>query len=531
MKPLYYASETRCIDKISEEIPDHVLSTKRIYAFGDSIIYGHTAPERSFMRLLSDEYGTELGMYAVNGATVVNADSAEKEDPSEAIKGNYIITQVRNAPAETPDVIVFDGYTNDAYGDPATDSFNSNGAHINIMENLGAIQGSDAAEFDNTTFCGGFEEIIYAMKQKWPNTPIVFVTIHKSGGRDWETQSALRELAVKICADWGVEVADIFKDTILDTRVPEQMERYIMGGAGSHPNEMACRKFYVPLVKDTLKEVFADEITGLPKNIADTVDIAVFAGQSNMSGRGSAADAVSCDENAGFEYKAVSAPNRLVPIAEPFGLNEDNAGGLTDVNADGSTKRTGSLVSAFVNEYHSKTGRQIAAVSASMGGTSTAEWIGGYVNDAVQRLDLAKRFFEDSGIKVERIFVVWCQGESDGDAGVDAATYTANTKAIIDVFAKHGAKGCFLIKTGHYNYVDYPDGNGGLTGAEWDERYAVIRDAQLSLCENDDFFVLAGSLEGYLDDMKDRYHYNQSTYNAIGSKAGRAAADHYDHSI
>lgn len=45
------------------------------------------------------------------------------------------------------------------------------GVHINIMENLGEIQGSDAAEFDNKTFCGGFEEIIYTMKQKWPDTP------------------------------------------------------------------------------------------------------------------------------------------------------------------------------------------------------------------------------------------------------------------------------------------------------------------------------------------------------------------------
>ena len=65
-----------------------------------------------------------LEMYAVNGATVVSEDSSEKEDSSEETKGNYIIKQIKNAPDEKPDVIVFDGYTNDAYGDPKTDSFN-----------------------------------------------------------------------------------------------------------------------------------------------------------------------------------------------------------------------------------------------------------------------------------------------------------------------------------------------------------------------------------------------------------------------
>lgn len=530
MQPLSDASETIDIDSLNEKNSDYLLYGRSVYAFGDSIVFGHTKPEESFMQLIAEDYNMDLAMYAVNGATVVNTDSSEKEDASESKESNYIINQIRNASSEAPDMIVFDGYTNDAYGDPETDSFNSKGVHINIMENLGEIQGSDAAEFDNKTFCGGFEEIIYTMKQKWPDTPIVFVTIHKSGGRDWDIQCKLRELAIQMCDEWGVYVADVFNDTSLDTNDPEQMKNYIINGAGSHPNVEACREFYIPVVTAAMKEASENnmEFSVLPDNINDKVDLAVFAGQSNMSGRGSAADAVVCDINAGFEYKAISDPATLVRIEEPFGLGEDKEGSIADFNSDGTSKRTGSMVSAVVDEYYRQTGRQLVAVSASIGGSSTAEWLGNYIYDAVDRLDAAKRFLTRNGIEIGRTFVVWCQGESDGDQKMTAEAYTANTKDIFDFFKQHGAEKCFMVQTGHYNYIDYPGITKGHTGEEWDECYGVIRGAQTAMCCADEDFVLAGSFEPYIEDMKDRYHYYQSAYNAVGQTVGQNIADFYE---
>lgn len=530
MQPLSDASETIDIDSLNEKNSDYLLYGRSVYAFGDSIVFGHTKPEESFMQLIAEDYNMDLAMYAVNGATVVNTDSSEKEDASESKESNYIINQIRNASSEAPDMIVFDGYTNDAYGDPGTDSFNSKGAHINIMENLGEIQGSDTAEFDNKTFCGGFEEIIYTMKQKWPDTPIVFVTIHKSGGRDWDIQCKLRELAIQMCDEWGVYVADVFNDTSLDTNDPEQMKNYIINGAGSHPNVEACREFYIPVVTAAMKEASENnmEFSVLPDNINDKVDLAVFAGQSNMSGRGSAADAVVCDINAGFEYKAISDPATLVRIEEPFGLGEDKEGSIADFNSDGTSKRTGSMVSAAVDEYYRQTGRQLVAVSASIGGSSTAEWLDNYIYDAVDRLDAAKRFLTRNGIEIGRTFVVWCQGESDGDQKMTAEAYTANTKDIFDLFKQHGAEKCFMVQTGHYNYIDYPGITKGHTGEEWDECYGVIRGAQTAMCCADEDFVLAGSFEPYIKDMKDRYHYYQSAYNAVGQTVGQNIADFYE---
>ena len=48
-------------------------------------------------------------------------------------------------------------------------------------------------------------------------------------------------------------------------------------------------------------------------------DLILFAGQSNMAGRGEAEAAQPCPPSVGMEYRAVTAPDRLVPIAEPVG--------------------------------------------------------------------------------------------------------------------------------------------------------------------------------------------------------------------
>ncbi len=230
-------------------IPDieSVINNKSVYAFGDSIVYGHRTPEKSFMRLIENDYAIKLDMMAVNGATVMPGS-------------NSIITQVNNAPDEAPDIVVFDGYTNDAYGSPSEDSFNSGGSHIDITACYGEITPEGTTEFDTNTFCGAFEELVYTMKQKWPESKLVFVTIHKSGARDFEIQSKLRGLTMEICEKWGVTVVDMFSSE-LDTTDPEQMEKYMINGAGSHPNEEACRAFYIPAVVETLESLYS-EATG-----------------------------------------------------------------------------------------------------------------------------------------------------------------------------------------------------------------------------------------------------------------------------
>ena len=210
-----------------------VLEGLSVYAFGDSILYGHNRPQASMLRLMAGQYSWRLSMFARNGATVL---------PSE----NQILHQIYTAPNDAPDVIVFDGYTNDAYGSKENDPFNSLGEKLDITARYGAIQGDVAAAFDQATFCGAFEALLDAMKRKWPESRIVYLTIHKSGARDFAIQSRLHDLTVRMCGQWGVAVADAFTDTELDTRRAEDMRAYMIDGSGSHPNEECCKKFYIP---------------------------------------------------------------------------------------------------------------------------------------------------------------------------------------------------------------------------------------------------------------------------------------------
>lgn len=122
-----------------ERVPDieSDINFKSVYAFGDSIVYGDEAPQESFMQFIADDYAVDLNMMAKNGAMVMPGS-------------NSIISQVNNAPEEAPDFVVFDGYTNDAYGSSDSDEFNSSGSHKDITQCYGEITPEGTEEFDTS---------------------------------------------------------------------------------------------------------------------------------------------------------------------------------------------------------------------------------------------------------------------------------------------------------------------------------------------------------------------------------------------
>ena len=249
------------------------------------------------------------------------------------------------------------------------------------------------------------------------------------------------------------------------------------------------------------------------------VDLIIFMGQSNMAGRGEAAKAPVCPEEAGAEYRAVTAPDRLCPVREPFGADENRRLKIND-----ERKKSGGMVSAFLSEYYRLTGRKVIAVSASEGGTSSREWRERLVFDAADRLRSAADYLKSQGISVRRKIMLWCQGETDGDRDTPADVYIDNTLAVYDVMRQHGIDKCYLIQTGHYNYIDYPGGSAGVSAQELERRYERIRKAQETLCRENPEIEMAAGFEGCLGEMKDDYHYHQSAYNRIGTDAARYIA-------
>lgn len=128
------------------------------------------------------------------------------------------------------------------------------------------------------------------------------------------------------------------------------------------------------------------------------VDLVMFMGQSNMAGRGEAADSVVCQSGHGYEFRAISDPAKLYDVREPFGVNENNA--ASGVNELGS--KSGSMVSALMEEYYSYTGVPMVGVSCSKGGSQISFWQPGSpaLDDAVSRYKAAKLFLKKNGYTV-----------------------------------------------------------------------------------------------------------------------------------
>lgn len=245
-------------------------------------------------------------------------------------------------------------------------------------------------------------------------------------------------------------------------------------------------------------------------------DLVLFMGQSNMAGRG-ATDALhpqpapALCPGAGYEYRAVSAPGRLFPLQEPFGATEDRPGGIDD-----QQRKTGSLATSFANTWFTLTGVPVVGVSAAKGGSRIEEWLPGspYLTDAQDRLGSARNFLLHNGWHIRRCLVLWCQGESDGDAATPPPVYKQRFARMFRSLQQQGVEDCLLIRIGCYN------------GEDAAVCYRPIRRAQEELCrERDHVHLVSTAFAGMKSRglMKDAFHYYQQAYNEVGEEAAQKA--------
>jgi len=246
------------------------------------------------------------------------------------------------------------------------------------------------------------------------------------------------------------------------------------------------------------------------KNQYIIVDLAIFMGQSNMAGRGVASEAPLVPKGYGYEFRAVSDPTKLYDIVEPFGLNENNILGIYEPNM-----KTGSLVSSFVIAYYNLSKIPIVGVSASKGGSSINEWQPKetYINDAITRLKDAQVYLVNKGYKIRRKFMVWCQGETDGDNNMPYIEYKQKLQIMMNTMFESGIEKCFLICIG--NHRDVP------------MKYSSIIKAQMDLCKAHEKAILVSTKFAEMTSkglMKDAFHYKQHAYNEVGTEAGTNTA-------
>lgn len=258
------------------------------------------------------------------------------------------------------------------------------------------------------------------------------------------------------------------------------------------------------------------------KEKRETVDLVIFAGQSNMSGK-SGQPQMAPEVSHGYEFKAVTDPKNLYHIYEPFGMNENVENGIDDTWTELQRKtmrlrKCGGMVSAFANAYYDVSGVPIVAVSASEGATKISEWTaGGRLDDLLQRIASAKKYLETSAhFDMRNVFLVWCQGESDGDAGVTQDDYLASMNDLRDKLVVSGAVDSILvIQTGE--------------NAEKEGAYDGIQQAQKVFCDQyTDCEMISELAKTFLKkgEMRDSYHYTQKGYNILGKDAGENAASY-----
>ena len=251
----------------------------------------------------------------------------------------------------------------------------------------------------------------------------------------------------------------------------------------------------------------------MDKKTQKRIDVAIFMGQSNMAGRGKAEEAPRVKEGTGFEFRAITEPDRLVVLQEPFGAMENNPQGVCEPGM-----KTGSLVSSFVNACVEKTGIPVVAVSCSKGGSSIAEWMPGtvYYRDALERLKKCRIWLQENGYQIVHTYMVWCQGCTDGDLGTPKGVYKKNTVTMLYSFLKEAALDvCFLIQIG--NHRDNPT------------LYLPIQQAQEEIAaENTNIIMVSRLFKTFAQKglMKDEFHYLQEGYNLAGEDAGKNAGEY-----
>lgn len=259
-------------------------------------------------------------------------------------------------------------------------------------------------------------------------------------------------------------------------------------------------------------EVYVSSFTKL----YNTVNLICFAGQSNMAGRGIVTeahpeDAPICEPYAGYEFRAISDPTKLYPLTKTLGVTENNPEGINDGNM-----KTGGIATSFCNAmYEHNGGVSTVCVSASQGGTSTNNWLNnGLLTDCINRIETARDWLVNNYYEILNVYMLWCQGESDGDnihAGRETIEqYVANTNEIFSTVISHGVDKVLLIRIGNYN-------------AESDTRYVPIIQAQTEIAKShDDVIMVSCDFAGFREKglMKDSFHYYQDGYNITGNATG-----------
>ena len=268
----------------------------------------------------------------------------------------------------------------------------------------------------------------------------------------------------------------------------------------------------------------------------EKIDIIIFGGQSNMQGSTGSFPTEPPAENC-IEYKFLTDSFEQLkhPVGETIG----------DLILSQAAEGNGSLVPSFCREY-SKTKGKVLAIHVARGATTIEQWLKGTeivdgVTKKVVSGDLRYGTLRDkclAGIKkakenfkVNKIYFVWLQGESNAVSFTTSKDYTDMLLTLKNQLKQDlGIDKFAIIQVGYFcAYAPWLEGKKPFEiKKQADEE---IMSAQRNICKVDSDFVFLTditaklSVDGkYLNEKECGPHYNNEAMIIIGTEAGKALA-------
>lgn len=249
----YYDSFRRVQSIVNNDVMLPDLTGKNILNFGDSLANGAGWGNKSYADLIATETGATLLDCSGSGnafARLTNSDGY-----------GCVVNQVKNAIvtyAESDVPIIFvEGGINDLKQDTFT-----------IGDMTYSYEGSTSLW---GTLIGACDYIFYSLRNTFPSAKIVFVMYHHmpiqntEAGLSYEDiderQDQQHEAFLKVCAKWGIPVADVYAEGQLNAQMEEMAKLYFntnvnekWGRDIAHPNGLGYKRFYVPLIRKKLQQ-------------------------------------------------------------------------------------------------------------------------------------------------------------------------------------------------------------------------------------------------------------------------------------
>lgn len=260
------------------------------------------------------------------------------------------------------------------------------------------------------------------------------------------------------------------------------------------------------------------------------VDVVAFVGQSNMTGLAWSNDfyktSIILDDGEGYEFSFKNFKNGidyngcLKPAQNLFGIGDRYYS--DDCN---EANHIGGVQAPLMKEYYKITGTPMVGISCSTSGRSIFSFMPkddettespSWCTQVVERVAACSTVLTSLGYTIKHKYVIWWQGESDGDEFTPKEVYKERLNTIAEKYKTGGIENMFIIRIGNYN----SSSNTHL--------YDEIQDAQTELCRDNDFYVMASlKSSGLQDMMNDAYHFNQTAYNIIGADTAKNIAYYY----